>query len=167
MTFKVGDRVYYSGDLTEELVGKTGTIKDVINQDHIRVDWDQPVKFSSGVMSENLDFIREAKVLDPAQASWDAIYKIPVDSNYCTNYEEDVIKDAVNHPDHYNNGGIECIEYLKDNMSWQGFTGYLEGNCKKYLHRWRYKQKPLEDLKKARWYLDRLISELETEGNDD
>jgi hypothetical protein len=72
---------------------------------------------------------------------------------------EDV--DNVNSPDHYNYGSIECIEYLQDNMSWEGFTGYLEGNCKKYLHRWRYKTKPLEDLKKARWYLDRLIGELE------
>ena len=70
-------------------------------------------------------------------------------------------KDNVNNPDHYNTGSIECIEYLQDNMSWEGFTGYLEGNCKKYLHRWRYKAKPLEDLKKARWYLDRLIEELE------
>lgn len=75
--------------------------------------------------------------------------------------EEEKKKDVVNHPDHYNTGGIECIDYLKDNMSWEGYTGYLEGNCKKYLHRWRYKQKPVEDLKKARWYLDRLISELE------
>ena len=73
---------------------------------------------------------------------------------------EDVV-DMVDKPAHYNNGGIECIDYLKDNMSWEGYTGYLEGNCKKYLHRWRYKAKPLEDLKKARWYLDRLISELE------
>lgn len=68
---------------------------------------------------------------------------------------------AVDSPSHYNNGSIECIDYLKDNLSWEGYTGYLEGNCKKYLHRWRYKKKPLEDLKKARWYLDRLISELE------
>jgi len=71
--------------------------------------------------------------------------------------------DAVDSPSHYNNGSIECIDYLKDNLSWEGYTGYLEGNCKKYLHRWRHKQKPLEDLKKARWYLDRLISELEQE----
>jgi hypothetical protein len=75
--------------------------------------------------------------------------------------------EAVESPPHYNNGGIECIDYLKDNMPWVGYTGYLEGNCKKYLHRWRYKKKPVEDLKKARWYLDRLIHELSTEGNDD
>lgn len=71
--------------------------------------------------------------------------------------------DMVNSPDHYNHGKVECIEYLKDNMPFEAYTGYLEGNCKKYLHRWRYKKKPLEDLRKANWYLTRLISELDSE----
>ena len=41
------------------------------------------------------------------------------------------------------------------------FMGYLEGNAKKYMHRYRYKGKPVEDLRKAGWYLDRLIDEME------
>lgn len=69
--------------------------------------------------------------------------------------------DSVESPSHYNNGSIECIDYLQDNMPFDNFIGYLEGNCKKYLHRWRYKKKPLEDLKKAQWYLNRLIKELD------
>lgn len=69
--------------------------------------------------------------------------------------------DMVNKPDHYNHGEIECIDYLKDNMPYEAYLGYLEGNLKKYLHRWRHKGKPLEDLKKANWYLDRLRHELE------
>ena len=69
--------------------------------------------------------------------------------------------DTVNKPSHYNDGEIECIVYLEDNMSFEAFQGYLEGNCKKYLHRWRYKGKPVEDLKKAQWYLNRLIKHLE------
>ena len=73
------------------------------------------------------------------------------------------LKDEVNHPLHYNNGKVECIDYMKDNMDHMMFMGYLEGNCKKYLHRFRYKQKPLEDLRKARWYLDYLIKEMEGE----
>jgi len=73
-------------------------------------------------------------------------------------------KDAVNSPNHYTNGGIECIDYMKDNMPWEAYTGYLEGAAKKYMHRFRYKGKPVEDLKKSVWYLNRLISELE--GND-
>ncbi len=69
--------------------------------------------------------------------------------------------DIVNSPSHYTSGGIECIDYLKDNLPLEAFHGYLEGNVKKYLHRWRYKQKPVQDLKKAQWYLTNLIAELE------
>ena len=64
--------------------------------------------------------------------------------------------DTVNHPPHYNTGQIECIKYLEDNLG-DGFEYYLEGNIKKYLHRWRYKDAPVEDLRKAAWYLGKLI----------
>lgn len=72
---------------------------------------------------------------------------------------EDV--DNVNNPSHYTYGNIECIDYLRDNMPYEAFLGFLEGNAKKYMHRWRHKGKPLEDLSKAVWYLDCLIEELE------
>lgn len=68
--------------------------------------------------------------------------------------------DMVNNPDHYAFGQIECIDYLKDNMPRDAYLGYLEGNFKKYSHRWRYKGKPEEDLAKADWYLNRLREEL-------
>ncbi len=82
---------------------------------------------------------------------------------YYTADEMPMVKegDSVESPSHYNNGTVECIDYLKDNMPLDNYLGYLEGNTKKYLHRWRYKKKPLEDLKKAQWYLNRLIKELE------
>lgn len=76
---------------------------------------------------------------------------------------EEAEPDVVNQPPHYGNGKIECIEYMRDNMDNMMFMGYLEGNCKKYLHRFRYKNKPVQDLHKARWYLDRLIKEMEGE----
>ena len=72
-------------------------------------------------------------------------------------------KDNVNQPPHYGNGEIECIDYMKDNMDHMMFMGYLEGNAKKYMHRYRYKGKPAEDLKKAQWYLDRLLQEVTQE----
>jgi hypothetical protein len=71
---------------------------------------------------------------------------------------------VIDSPPHYNSGSIECIVYLKDNMPFDNYLGYLEGNIKKYLHRWRYKQKPLDDLKKASWYLGKLIEELNNES---
>lgn len=70
-------------------------------------------------------------------------------------------EDVVNKPPHYGIGSIECIEYIRDSMDLTMFLGYLEGNCKKYLHRYRHKGKPVEDLLKAQWYLDRLIQEME------
>ena len=68
--------------------------------------------------------------------------------------------DMVNSPAHYGNGSIECIEYIEDFLTTEEFIGYLRGNIAKYLHRWRWKGKPMEDLKKARWYLDKLIQEV-------
>lgn len=101
------------------------------------------------------------KYADWENAVWNTLMQQSDTLNDFFQQDEAPHTDAVDSPSHYNNGSIECIDYLKDNLSWEGYTGYLEGNCKKYLHRWRYKKKPLEDLKKARWYLERLISELE------
>ena len=70
---------------------------------------------------------------------------------------------VVEQPEHYTKGNIEAIEYMRDNMSPEAFKGFLEGSVKKYLHRWTYKSKPEEDLKKARWYLNELIRVLEME----
>ena len=70
-------------------------------------------------------------------------------------------EDVVNSPNQYTNDTIECIDYMKDNMSGEAFQGYLEGACKKYLHRFRYKSQPVADLKKAQWYLNKLIKEMD------
>ena len=67
--------------------------------------------------------------------------------------------DPVNSPRHYADsfGGIECIEAIEASMSIEEFKGFLKGNVQKYV--WRYAQKNgSEDLKKAKWYLERLIT---------
>jgi len=67
--------------------------------------------------------------------------------------------DNVNHPPHYNQGGIECLEAIKAALG-DGFVAYLRGNVIKYL--WRCEHKGgIEDLRKAAWYLDRAIKEME------
>lgn len=71
--------------------------------------------------------------------------------------------DPVEKPQHYNSGGIEAIEGIEASMAPLAYEGYLKGNVMKYLWRYEKKQKPIEDLKKARWYLDRLISAWEKE----
>ena len=69
-----------------------------------------------------------------------------------------MVFDNVNSPAHYASGGIECIAAIKASMTKEEFMGYLKGNLQKYSWRWRDKG-GVEDLRKARWYLDRLISE--------
>jgi hypothetical protein len=64
--------------------------------------------------------------------------------------------DTVNHPPHYTDGGIECIEAIESQQTLEEFRGYLKGNIVKYI--WREQHKGgTESLKKAQWYLNRLI----------
>ena len=76
-----------------------------------------------------------------------------------TRNTEQVEVDRVNSPPHYNNGGMECIDYIQQQLS-EHFSSYCQGNVIKYLHRWRYKN-GVEDLKKAEWYLKAMIRDIE------
>ena len=67
------------------------------------------------------------------------------------------VVDLVNHPPHYNKGGIECLDAIQASMSASGFESYLKGNVEKYVWRYEDKGKPLEDLRKAQFYLTKLI----------
>jgi len=79
------------------------------------------------------------------------------------NKQSDNVVDMVNNPPHYNQTGIECIQAISAATD-KGFKYYLQGNVMKYLWRFDYKDKPLEDLQKAKWYLDRLIEEVTADG---
>lgn len=68
------------------------------------------------------------------------------------------MSDSINHPAHYNQGKVECIDALEA----LGIgVDYCRGNAIKYLWRISAKKNDLEDAKKARWYVDRLIKNLE------
>lgn len=71
-------------------------------------------------------------------------------------------QDVVNSPSHYNEGNIECIDYIEQQLG-EGLIDYCQGNVIKYLHRWKYKN-GLEDLRKAAWYLERMITKVEEVG---
>ena len=95
--------------------------------------------------------------------------RMPID--YAENADEDIIlkkaeqkimNDSVNHPSHYTQGGIECLDAIEASMSQKEFQAYLKGNIIKYL--WRYEFKNgLEDVKKAQFYLNRMIESIEKE----
>ena len=68
------------------------------------------------------------------------------------------VPDPVNQPEHYRVGEMEAIDYIYQQLGAEGIKTYLEGNILKYMHRWRFKN-GVEDLRKAKWYLDKLIFE--------
>ena len=103
-------------------------------------------KFSGGVMC---DFDEWSD--DKLAIAYDHVYK---------NMDENV-SDMVNHPQHYTQGGIECIDALKAaTVGKRGIEAVCVANVIKYL--WRYEEKNgIEDVCKAKWYIERLLKELE------
>ena len=73
-------------------------------------------------------------------------------------------KDNVNSPSHYTQAGIECIDAITAAVSGKsGIEAVCVANVIKYL--WRYELKNgLEDVKKAQWYLNRLVSKMEKQA---
>jgi len=86
-------------------------------------------------------------------------YRFPRTENYLKHLESErdvkQDKELVNHPSHYNSGEIEAITVIED----QGLgEAFCSGNIIKYIMRYKHKGTPLEDLKKVKWYTERLIS---------
>ena len=71
--------------------------------------------------------------------------------------------DNVNHPSHYTQGGIECIEAIKASLGMDGFCDYCKGNVIKYLWRWRDKG-GVEDIQKAQVYLGWMLDSAKAMG---
>jgi len=116
-------------------------------------DWDRLRKQAPAIEPTTVDDLMEVYV-EMSQAELES---------YIFAEEEEV--DAVNSPDHYNTGNIECIEAIEESMSSVAFKGYLKGNCMKYLWRYDYKGKQVEDLEKAGWYLRRLTAVVTEENS--
>lgn len=77
------------------------------------------------------------------------------DIGVTTDKKPNSILNAIDHPSHYNRGKIEVIDFIEDQQ-----LPYHLGNVVKYVARAGSKGDKLEDLKKARWYLDRYINEV-------
>lgn len=70
---------------------------------------------------------------------------------------DNVVNDPVNHPSHYKGNGVECIDCIASAVSGlDGFYAFCAGNAIKYIFRFSHKN-GVEDLRKAEWYIDRLI----------
>ena len=67
-------------------------------------------------------------------------------------------KEMINHPEHYNSGKIEVIDFIESLGIDEDFC---IGNAIKYISRYKHKWDPIGDLKKAKWYIEYLINKLE------
>ena len=104
---------------------------------------------------------------DKLAIAYDHVYKnseARLDDSHLKNEEvkmDENAPDMVNHPKHYTQGSIECIDALKAaTVGKRGIEAVCVANVIKYL--WRYEEKDgIEDVRKAKWYIERLLKELE------
>lgn len=90
-----------------------------------------------------------------------SVFNMPPYIQYKTEERLNKMPDNINHPSHYTQGGIECIDAIKAALTGlSGIEAFYTGCIIKYMWRWKHKN-GVEDLKKAREYLDWLIDEVE------
>ena len=97
--------------------------------------------------------------IDDATADdWDRLTRKTRKLNKDKTYGNDI-----NSPVHYNRGNIECIDAIEAASTKEEFEGYVRANVLKYVWRFRYKDN-IKDLRKAKWYLEKLISSVSIPG---
>jgi len=67
------------------------------------------------------------------------------------------MSDNINHPKHYNIGGLETIDIIESRLTKEEFVGYLKGSKMKYDLRYPFKGNVEEDLAKSEWFKNKLI----------
>jgi hypothetical protein len=77
-----------------------------------------------------------------------------------SNAVDQPISDPVNHPSHYTQGPIECIDAIASALGHDAFIEFLRGQVIKYMWRLGHKGEAMEDAKKGTWYASRLVAEL-------
>jgi len=113
------------------------------------------VNFLDGVLYGNVEVVFDDTFGEPLNYT-------EGDVGYVETTPDSRKTDSVEHPNHYNQSGIECIEAIRASLG-DEFGAYCKGNVMKYL--WRYKYKNgLEDLQKAKQYLEWLIETEEEKG---
>ena len=118
------------------------TVKDSKKTEaiHYDVEWNIQPRANKNAEEKHIEDSHKETVQVPTAKHMDKMYR-------------NIEHDAVNHPSHYTRGKIEVIDFIEDQQ-----LPYHLGNVIKYIARAGYKGDKLEDLKKARWYLDRYIN---------
>ena len=101
---------------------------------------------------KNSDYKTNFRIGIGADGESDTISSTSTDNPFVP-YED---KEKVNHPSHYNFAKKETIKIIEEYCTDDEYRGFLKGNILKYVHRYQHKN-GLEDLNKAKWYLEELI----------
>lgn len=131
--------------------------RPAVNCPTCRAELNKPKKKVSPKDSESKKVNKVAPVISKTETTESYINAESVKDLYDVTADKkpNRITNAIDHPSHYNRGKIEVIDFIED----QGLSFHL-GNVIKYITRAGSKGDKLEDLKKARWYLDRYINEV-------
>lgn len=120
---------------------------------------DKPLKPITEKVAEKTEPKEELKPTCPAivvDSSNDEIQSVKLTQEQ-EKEVDNVVNDPVNHPSHYQGNGVECIDCIESAVAdLNGFEGFCTGNAIKYIFRFSHKN-GVEDLRKAEWYIDRLI----------
>ena len=96
------------------------------------------------------------KYLEGDDSLIDELMEMAHDATMRFGLKEGIFDDMVNHPPHYQSeNGLECIDAIQAALGIDGFKAYCRGNAMKYI--WREKLDPMQDAKKAIWYLERYV----------
>lgn len=150
------------------------SIKDLIIGDRIRIQEVNGVEITVQIknvyrlVQSSLDmdkWVADVEAIDGRTWTIDDRYDFYSLANENEGTEK-TLDDKVNHPSHYQGRkGIDVIEFLYQQLTFEEFKGFMKGNMIKYPVRAGRKDNELADIKKARDYADRLIEKLEVEGN--
>lgn len=159
MNFEKGGKVYES---FEDAVDAffLGDRKIFVNGEKAELKFPDDVRQSMIWAYEDADMGRVR--LNAKLMGYEVIDDTPTIAETAAKRSEDVKPDPVNRPAHYTSGGIECIDAMQAAFGAEVVKDFCLCNAFKYL--WRHRSKNgVEDLKKCRWYLNRLITEMEVE----
>ena len=125
---------------------------DEFREDIAQGELGQTTQTISLNMIENLNFIEEL-IEEPIENQRQMLESLYGDISEESDDEE---FDNINHPEHYTDGKYECIDVMKEVLGFETVEDFCICNAFKYI--WRHKKKnELEDLKKANWYLNKII----------
>lgn len=137
---------------------RCGEVWEVVDEDSDKALSDYPF---IAVMERESWFTMKGRYVSNNENDDDLIFKL-VESDVPSS---DKPQDAIN-PSHYKHSGIETIDYMKAVSTEEEFKGHLRLTAIKYISRLGKKDCPKQEIKKAMWYLNKLLEEYEAESNE-